>query len=157
MINESERYQGAALRQLIVSAGCAVKLCVTNKSGRIDCFSIERTAFQIKYSTKRLSPWQFSFTADQLFEIAALARNFKSVWMLLVCGIDGVVTLRASEFMLITEPRPGGVCSIRISRSKNAMYRVSGNAGELPFAKARGVDELIGEAIGREVIEVQTK
>lgn len=154
MIGESERYQGTALRQIIVSAGRPVRIGTAEASGRIDSFSIERTAFQIKYSTKRLPPWNFSFTADQLFEIAALARTFDSVWMVLVCGVDGIVSLRTREFLSITEPRPGGVCSIRIYRNKNSMYRVSGNARELPTAKARGVDELVAEALAQEIQKV---
>jgi hypothetical protein len=149
MIGESERYQGAALRQIIVSAGRPVSIGSADTSGRIDSFSIERTAFQIKYSTKRLSPWNFSFTADQLFEISALARTFDAVWMVLVCGVDGVVSLRAREFLAITEPRPGGICAIRVYRSKNTMYRISGNARELATAKARGVDEMVSEAVGQ--------
>ena len=154
MISESERYQGTALRQIIVSAGRPVSIGAAEASGRIDSFSIERTAFQIKYSTKRLSPWNFSFTADHLFEIAALARTFDAVWMVLVCGIDGVVCLRAQEFLSITEPRPGGVCSIRVYRNKNTMYRIAGNARELPTAKARGVDELVAEALAQEIQRV---
>lgn len=150
MINEAERYHGVVLRQLIVKAGRPVQIGVANQTGRVDCFSIERAAFQIKYSTKRLSPWQFSFNADQLFEIASLARNYKSVWMILVCGVDGIVALKTQEFLLVTEARPGGICSIRISRSRNSMYRVSGNARELPFAKPHGIDELINEALGDE-------
>jgi hypothetical protein len=145
MITDLERYQGVVLRQLIVKAGRQITMAVADSSGRVDSFSIEQTALQIKYSTKRLSPWSFSVTADQLFEIAGLARNFQSVWLILVCGVDGIVALRTREFLSITEPRPGGVCSIRVSRNRNSMYRVSGNARELPFAKPRGVDELVAE------------
>jgi hypothetical protein len=150
MISDLERYQGVALRQIIISAGQNINIGIANETGRIDCFRIEKTAFQIKYSTKRLSPWPFSFTADQMFEIADLIKKFNSAWMLLVYGVDGIVTLRAREFLSITEARPGGVCSIRVSRSKNSMYRVSGNAKELPFAKPRGVDEFVNEAIGHQ-------
>jgi hypothetical protein len=151
MITDAERYHGVALRQIILSAGRPISIGTAEESGRIDSFSIERTAFQIKYSTKRLSPWNFSFTADQLFEIAALAKTFGKVWMVLVCGGDGIVCLRAKEFLSITEPRPGGVCAIRVSRNKNSMYRVSGNARELPAAKPRGVSELVSEALDQAI------
>ena len=150
MISETDRYHGVVLKQILVRAGRPVQVGVADDSGRVDSFSLEKTAFQIKYSTKRLSPWNFSFTTDQLFEIAGLARKYGSVWMLLVCGVDGVVSLRAKEFLSITESRPGGVCSIRVTRSRNSMYRVSGNARELPFAKPRGVDELVEEALRQE-------
>jgi hypothetical protein len=154
MISEAERYQGAALRQIILTAGRPVSIGVADSSGRIDSFSLERTGFQIKYSTKRLPPWNFSFTTDQLCEIAELARTFDAVWMVLVCGIDGIVSLRAKEFLSITESRPGGVCSIRVHRNKNSMYHISGNARELPTAKARGVDELVSEALARVIQKI---
>jgi hypothetical protein len=154
MISETERYQGTVLRQIVVSAGRPVSISVADTSGRIDSFSLERTGFQIKYCTKRLSPWNFSFTADQLLEIAELARTFASVWMVLVCGVDGIVCLRAKEFLSITESRPGGVCSIRVRRNRNSMYRVYGNTRELPTAKTRGVDELVSEALSRDIQKV---
>lgn len=143
MITEAERYHGVVFRQLVVSAGRPVTFDVADSTGRKDCFRFDSAAFQIKYSTRRLSPWYFSFTVEQMWEIEGLVRQFYPVWMLLVCGVDGIVGISAQEFIGITESRPGNVASIRVSRKRNSMYRVSGNAGELPAAKSRGVDEFL--------------
>ena len=149
MITDMERHQGVVLRKLITSAGRPVTVEALDVGGRLDSFAIEGSICHIKYSTKRLSPWLFSFTLEQLKEIAALACQTKSMWIVLVCGVDGVVTLRLEEFISVTEARPGGVASIRVSRNRGEMYRVSGNSGDLPLAKPRGVDQLIGEALQR--------
>lgn len=151
MISELEQYHGVVLRQLIVGAGRPVTLSLVDGQGRKDCFQFEKAAFQIRYSTRRLSPWQFSITIDQLKEMVNLAQQFRPVWIMLVCGIDGVVALSWKEFVSITEARPGGVASIRVSRSRKAMFRVSGNARELPFAKPRGVDEFLDDVITRKI------
>ena len=144
MITEAERYHGIVFRQLVVTAKRAVTLEVADESGRKDCFRIDDAAFQIKYSTKRLSPWTFSFTVDQLQEVVGLIRRFRPVWMFLVCGVDGVVGISAQEFIGITKSRPGNVASVRVSRKRNSMYRVSGNNGDLPLAKPRGVRDIFG-------------
>jgi hypothetical protein len=143
MISEAEQYHGIVLRQLVVTAGKPLTISLADSQGRRDCFCVDDAAFQVKYSTRRLSPWQFSFTIEQLQEIESLARTHRPVWLMLVCGIDGVVGLSSSEFVQITESRPGGVATVRVSRKRNAMYRVSGNADDLPFAKSRGVDDFL--------------
>jgi hypothetical protein len=143
MISEAEQYHGIVLRQLVVSSKRPLTIASADDQGRRDCFRVNGGAFQIKYSTRRLSPWQFSFTIEQLQEIEALALAYRPVWLMLVCGIDGIVALSSGEFVRITESRPGGVATIRISRKKNAMYRVSGTAGDLPFAKSRGVEDFL--------------
>jgi hypothetical protein len=146
MISDVDRYQGIVFRQLLLTAGRPLTIGTADETGRVDCFRVERSAFLIKFSRKRLSPWQFSFTVDQVSEIEELSRKFGSVWLMLVCGIDGVVGIRAAEFNGIIATPPGGVASIRVSRSRNSMYRISGNEKDLPYAKARGLEEFLREA-----------
>ena len=74
--------------------------------------------------------------------------------MVLVCGIDGVVCLRAQEFLSITEPRPGGVCfGPRLSEQE---YHVPHRRKRERAAdrKSRGVDELVAEALAQEIQKV---
>jgi hypothetical protein len=143
MISEAAQYHGVVLRQLVVSSDHPVTIALADSHGRPDCFRINRAAIQIKYSTRRLSPWQFSFTIEQLQEMESLAKSYRPVWLMLVCGVDGIVALSSQEFVQITEGRPGGVATVRVSRKRNAMYRVSGNASDLPFAKSRGVEDFL--------------
>ena len=148
MISEFEYYHGVALRSIIATSPAAVSIATSDFAGRVNSYLINgRVGVHIKHSTKRLSPWQFSFTLPQLQELLDLKRTAKFVWLVLVCGPDGVVAVSLKDFASITEARAGGAVPLRIDRGRNRMYRVSGNAGALPFRKARGVVSIVADAI----------
>jgi hypothetical protein len=133
------------LRQLLVAHGHRVSIGIANVSGRVDAFCIENAAFQIKHSSKRLSPWRFTYMPENLAELAELRQVFDPVWSMLVCGVDGVVALSLNELSSIVQVGEGRTAWVRVSRSRNAMYRVGGALGELSRAKPRGVQEFLGE------------
>jgi hypothetical protein len=122
-----------------------MRVGVADLAGRVDVFCVERAAFQIKHSSKRLSPWQFTYVPENLVELVALSRLYQPVWVFLVCGRDGVVGLSLSELTSIAHAGQGGAAWVRVSRSRNSMYRVFGALGELPRAKPRGVQEFLGK------------
>lgn len=143
MIAEFEFYHGVVLRQLICEANGAV-IVPFDFSGRTDSFRIgDDCAFHIKHSTARLPPWNFTVTSDNLREIIEIRRRVKHVFFVLVCGEDGVVTLPMSEFVQISETRPGGAVPLRVARNRNQMYSVNGNLGALAHKIARGVSEIV--------------
>jgi hypothetical protein len=149
VIPELERYHGIVLRQLLVAAGGPRRLGVADLNGRIDAYCFENAAFQVKYSTKRLSPWQFTYLTEHIDEIAQLQSRFPCVWVMLVCGGDGVVAVSAEDLKPLLQITNSGSASIRVSRSKNAMYRVCGAIDELARAKPRGVQQFVDEALGQ--------
>ena len=147
MINEFEYYHGVALRSIIANSPEGITIEAKDLSGRINSYIINNSVgVHIKHSTKRLSPWQFSFSIQNLQEILEVRREARSMWLVLICGPDGVVAISLEDFASITESRPGGVAPIRIDRGPDKMYRVSGNAGALPFRKARGVMPIVADA-----------
>lgn len=146
MIAESDRYHGFVLRQILIAKGGTVRMSVVDLAGRVDAFAMDDAAFQIKHSAKRLSPWQFTYMAENLKELAELRKRFGCVWVFLVCGNDGVVGLSLDELVDIVQLSEGGAAWVRVSRSRNAMYRVSGTLGELNRAKPRGVQGFLEEA-----------
>ena len=140
MIPEFERYHGVALRSIIVEAPGPIVIEKRDESGRVNSYILNgRIGVHIKHSAKRLPPWSFSFSIEQLREFVALKRQAESVWLLLVCGLDGIVTLSLEEFVSITGSRPGGVASLRVDRGRREMYRIYGNEAELAKAKPRGI------------------
>lgn len=145
MIAELERYHGVVIRQLLVVAGRPLRIAAVSTGGRVDAFQVEEGAFQVKHSSKRLSPWQFTYMADNLRELAQLEKSCSSVWVLLVCGQDGVVGLSLEELRTIIRTNELGDASIRVKRGKSSMYRVSGAAGELNRAKPKGVDGFLAD------------
>lgn len=143
MIADLDRYHGIVLRQLIVSCAGPVTIGVNDGFGRVDAYLFNRAAFQIKHSSKRLSPWQFTYPQDNFDELNSLSSRFSPVWIFLVCGQDGVVGVPLDEVKVILEPGVAGVAWLRVSRGRNSMYRVSGARGTLPRAKPRGVQPFL--------------
>jgi hypothetical protein len=141
VIAELDRYHGVVLRQLLVHFGRPVGFGIADLAGRVDAFSVESSAFQIKHSSKRLSPWRFTYLQENLDELKALSERFERTWIFLVCGVDGVVGMSIEEFNSIVQIGDGGAAWVRVKRSRNSMYRVGGVLGDLPHAKARGVAE----------------
>lgn len=147
MIADLDRYQGAVIRQLLVVSAKALHLGAVSTSGRVDAFFVEQGAFQVKHSSKRLSPWQFTYMEENLQELAQLEASYSPVWVLLVCGQDGIVGLSLEELRTVIRTNEQGDASIRVKRGKNSMYRVSGASGELSRAKPKGVDEFISKVL----------
>jgi hypothetical protein len=142
MIPEVAFYQGVALREIILAAGGPTVLRLADVRGRVDCFGVGDAIILIKYSTKRLSPWQFSVTAEQYAELMGLADSGVPVWLVLVCGTDGVLELNRLEVDGLIGGAKGNTSSIRVSRSRNTQYRLAGSNGRLSYTKPRGVSDL---------------
>ena len=91
----------------------------------------QTTVLYIKYSSRRLSPWNFSFNKAHHVDVLALHKQYGSVALALVCGADGVVAIDFDEFQnLLGIPSDNGAW-IRCSRMRREMYAVKGSAGEL--------------------------
>jgi hypothetical protein len=143
MIPELDRYHGIVLRQILLSHPGHMTFGVADISGRKDAFYVNAAAFQIKHSSKRLPPWQFTYLPENVAELDELGSTCEPVWIFLVCGVDGVVGLSVDELRSIIKPGAGGVAWVRVSRERNAMYRVCGSVRELPRAIPRGVQAFV--------------
>ena len=140
MIGEFERYHGAAIRELIVGSGRPMRIESYDDAGRVNTYRInDAIGVHIKHSTKRLPPWQFTYLEDNLAEIGRLAQTCRSVWLIHVCGQDGVVALSHTEFCSINPPDAETTSFVRVDRDRNTMYRVNGTGGKLARPKRRGL------------------
>ena len=148
MIDEYEFYHGAVLRNILVECKSPITVKVDDSKGRVDSFVInERVAIHIKHSKKRLTPWQFTFSRDNVEELVELDHKYERLFVCLVCDNDGIVVLSPDEFLKITGPSNSEAYGIRIDRTRNTMYTAFGNDGKLDYKLARGVARII-EAIG---------
>jgi hypothetical protein len=147
MIGVYERYHGTVLRELIVRAPGPVLVEKWDEGGRVDTYVLnQHTGLWIKHSAKRLPPWQFTFTRENLSELDNLISAHPSSWLALVCGIDGIVALSVTEFRTLTDVTGRAARFIRVDRDRKTRYRVFGNAGRLQSAKARGIAAVISDA-----------
>ena len=133
MIKEFEFYHGTVFTKLLHStaSGCSIKRYPTpdNAAYVID----QKIGIYIKYSTKRMSPWRFSFQKRHQEELLEMKYNLGNVFLLLVCNDDGVVTLSFEEVKRILDETHEEVEWISIARNKREMYSVAGSDGKLDF------------------------
>jgi hypothetical protein len=136
----TEFYQGVVLRQIVVNTDMFVTLQPFEKDGRINTFVVNgKIGIFIKHSAKRMSPWGFSFTLDQVAELLDLTAAFPDTFVVFVCNDDGIVTLNVSNFYEIVDLQQTDKAWVRIERPRRAQYAVSGNKAELSFKVPNGV------------------
>lgn len=82
----------------------------------------------IKYSTNRLTPWQFVVTSDQSAELHYLSTKYEVALLALVCGPDGVVALDWRMLKDALPPHTDGhpSFSLQVKRRRREQYRISG-------------------------------
>jgi hypothetical protein len=140
MIGEFERYHGAAIRDLIVGCSQPLTIEACDDAGRVNTYKIGNAiGVHIKHSSKRLPPWQFTYLNDNLGEIARLAKSCCKVWLIHVCGQDGLVALSLDEFVAINPHDAETTSFVRVDRDRNTMYRVNGTGAKLARPKRRGL------------------
>ena len=128
MFNYTFFYGSALVRLVQDQRTCGLKLYQGN-----NCYSVNNeSCIYLKHSAKRLSPWQFTFLPEHLQEIADIQLKTKRLFIVLVCGEDGVCCLNYDELaQLILVGNMGQGKSIRVSRRPKEKYTVSGTDGEL--------------------------
>tara|TARA_R110002110_G_scaffold51005_5_gene150277 strand:+ start:2369 stop:2812 length:444 start_codon:yes stop_codon:yes gene_type:complete len=143
MIAEYIFYHGALLHELTLNHGGAVTIEPRDNHGRPNTFILNsKVGVYIKHSTKRLSPWTYTFTKEHLSEVQALCEYVSTVYTCFICGDDGIGCVPIEGIISILGPAESDQAWIRFERRSNKMYRVSGANGELPNKLARGVDAI---------------
>lgn len=147
MSDEYEFYQGVVLRQLVVSAVTSIIITPFVREGRINAFVINgKIGVFIKHSSKRMSPWRFTFTLDQIADLLDLEAACHDTFAVFVCGDDGLATLDVASLHKIVSFEDSEHAWIRFDRPPRSQYDVSANGAELPNKIARGTGP-IQEAI----------
>jgi len=82
----------------------------------------------IKYSTRGSSPWQFTFSDDEIDVLAGCSKSNLRAHIALVCGGDGIC---AESWVAIRRLLGGSTGAISCRRPFNKQYAVSGPLGGL--------------------------
>ncbi len=128
MTKDVKFFHGIALARIIDSKSAFLK--------KIDrsIYSIDnnRIYFYIKYSTKRMSPWTFSFLMNHVEKIVSLYNSKAKIYIVLVCNDDGICCLNFNEFKTIISYKNKFYPKwIRVSRRRGEKYYVTGSDGAL--------------------------
>ncbi|MDD4902321.1 MAG: hypothetical protein PHE24_04235 [Patescibacteria group bacterium] len=133
MIKEFEFYHGAALVRLLYGADQEVVIESFPSESNASYIINKNIGLYIKHSAKRMSPWRFSFSQEHRDEILKMKKMLDKVFLLLVCGEDGIVSLSFDEFKKIVNETNGLVEWVSVVRNKNAEYAVEGSDGFLGY------------------------
>jgi hypothetical protein len=148
MLDAYEFFQGVVFRQLVTASDKPLTFEVHDFSGRTNSYCVNSSVgIYIKHSSKRLSPWQFSFPPDQRTEFRMLGDHFENTFGIFVCGHDGIVAVPTAGLRTLIGHNETDQGWIRVSRSRNSMYALVGSSDALPSKIANGVSSIL-EAIG---------
>ena len=79
----------------------------------------------IKYSQKKLPPWNYTFSEDHVCEIVAMNESLGRVYITLVCNDDGICCIDWQEFATIISTENKTFPKwISVSRMKGEKYSV---------------------------------
>lgn len=114
-----------------------------------------KVGIYIKYSSKRLSPWSFSFQKRHQDEILRMKNEIGEVFILLVCNEDGIVALNFTEVRELLNEVHLDAEWISVARGRKQMYTVKGSDGVLDYKAARGdFAKRILEACNSKVVKI---
>lgn len=144
MIPEYKFYHGSVLVELVNLRNGALSIDELNEDGRLSSYVLDgAVGLQIKHSSNRLHPWQFTFTKSNLVQLLALRHSYQVVFIVLVCHDDGMVTLTLEEVTEILATGESDQAWIRVDRKKNEWYSVYGGAAELPGKRPQGLQRIV--------------
>ncbi len=133
MIKEFEHYHGVVFSRLLHKYTGVVTLRTFPTKGNSSYVINDRIGIYIKYSTKRMSPWRFSFTREHQDEIREMRDNLDVTFLLMVCKSDGIVALSYPELKNILDENHEEVEWVSVSRKPRGSYVVKGADGKLPY------------------------
>src|SRR5437870_380965 len=123
MLDEYEFYQGVVLRQLVVENDLSMSFRPFVREGRITAFVLNgRVGVYVKHSSKRMSPWRYTFTIEQAADLLDLEAKFPDSFMVFVCETDGLVTLPFLELHEIVNFQQTDKAWVSIARPPRAQY-----------------------------------
>lgn len=143
MIADYKFYHGAVIAELVSLQVAPLTIDELNEDGRLSSYILNgRIGLQIKHSTNRLHPWQFTFTKANLVQLLALQQCYDSVFIVLVCHTDGMLTLTLNEVTEILPTEESKQAWIRVDRKKKEWYSVNGTL-ELQGKRPQGVQKIV--------------
>jgi hypothetical protein len=132
MVKEFEFYHGAAITRLIHSRQ-TISIRVFPDHGNASYVINEKVGLYLKYSSSRMSPWQFNFQKTHQLEIEELEKIYRNVVVGLICHDNGVVGLFFSELKIILDNTYEEVEWISASRKPRGQYSIKGKDGALLY------------------------
>jgi len=137
MIKEFEFYHGLVFARILHATQKPISIKPFPSPDNASYVLNDKVGIYIKYSTKRLSPWRFSFQKRHQDEILDMKNKIGEVFLLLVCNDNGIVAMSFEEIKQILNEKHEQVEWISAARGKREMFAIKGSDGELEFKIGR--------------------
>ncbi len=131
-LNEYEFFNGVVLNRLI-RKGKPIKIDIFPTSGNNSFMINDKVGLFLKYSTKKISPWRFSFTREHQEEMKIMKDLLSDVYLVLICGKDGIACIEYEELKIVLDEYFEDVEWVSASRLKREQYSIKGSNGKLDF------------------------
>lgn len=133
MIKEFEFFHGLVFARILHGTQRPLSIRSFKTDSNASYIVNDKIGLYIKYSSKRMTPWRFTFKREHQEEIELIKKDLKEVFLILVCNDDGIVCLSHSELKQILDDQIDDIEWISATRNKHEMYAVKGSNGELGF------------------------
>jgi len=134
MIKEFEIYHGVVFSRLFNASSATICVASYPSSSNASYFlkyGKRSAGMYIKHCSKRLTPWRFTFLQEHQEEISRMKEEFGEVFLVLVCGQNGIVVLNYCELKSILDYDHDPAEWVSVARGKRQMYTVKGKDGVL--------------------------
>ncbi|MBT6158296.1 MAG: hypothetical protein HOL01_07730 [Planctomycetaceae bacterium] len=129
-IQDQDLFHGAALTQIVQHESFkALNRGSKTKYGHY-LINTNRHVF-VKYRKPNQSPWQHTFSEDEIDAIANQIKKRQKVFLCLVCGKTTVCALRIAEIKRVLDMKGEGQQWVRVEVPKGGRCHVSGSNGRL--------------------------
>ena len=131
MLKEFEFFHGVVFARILHGRNVPVSIKSYPTQDNASYVVNDKAGIYIKYSSKRMSPWRFSFQKEHQDEILDMKNKFGEVYTVLVCNDDGIVCLSFDELKEILDTRHDTVEWISVARGPREKYEIKGHDGKL--------------------------
>jgi hypothetical protein len=133
VIKEFEFFHGVVFARLLHGTRRLVSIKAFDPESNASYVVDGSIGIYIKYSSKRLTPWRFTFSPEHKQEVEQMRASMPNVFVVLVCNDDGVVCLSYDELKTILDDEHQNHQWISATRHKRQMYSIEGSSGRLEF------------------------
>ncbi len=131
MIDEFKSYHGSAFADLIDESMFPITLFRPHLSNNAYYVLNERIGLYVKHSTKRLTPWRFTFQENHIDSLKEMFSKHQHSFLVLVCGRDSIAVVEKTEIESILPIELPEVSWVSVQRSHNTSLTVEGSSGTL--------------------------
>lgn len=131
MIDEFKSYHGSAFAELIDESNIPIKLFRPNLNNNAYYVLNDNVGLFVKHSTKRLSPWRFTFQSSHVYSLSEMFSSHPYSFLVLICGRDSIAVVERPEMEQILPLERPETSWVSVQTSHNTSFTVEGSSGKL--------------------------